>query len=304
MLTRSMAAKLIAALASECLFVVFLSEIEPKKVSEQDDKGISIYQEKYIRDLLKKYEISDNSLVKTPVVPPNNLGPDLAGKPVNENLYRGMIESLMYLKGTSSLGLWYLRCLGFDLKGYSESDYIADDNEARPLKESNINFTMKNGKMPLVLSYKTFCQTMGLDYNNGNYVSHPFTEEVKIEVLGGNHSSTEQLNLSQQLIVFGLLTETKIDIGEIIYNDLVTKLMAKSRQRTTNLVSPLPAYEKTGKKKTQTVTKPKPKSQGPKTSGALPKMGKKAETKKTTLIQTRLNLTKERVPSRDTDTSQ
>ncbi|GJV65216.1 retrovirus-related pol polyprotein from transposon TNT 1-94 [Tanacetum coccineum] len=45
-----------------------------------DDKGISIYQEKYTRDLQKKYEISDSSLVKTPMVPPNNLGPDLSAK--------------------------------------------------------------------------------------------------------------------------------------------------------------------------------------------------------------------------------
>ncbi|GKE76582.1 retrovirus-related pol polyprotein from transposon TNT 1-94 [Tanacetum coccineum] len=34
MLTRSMASKLIAALASECLFTDFLSKIEPKKMSE------------------------------------------------------------------------------------------------------------------------------------------------------------------------------------------------------------------------------------------------------------------------------
>ncbi|GKD40019.1 retrovirus-related pol polyprotein from transposon TNT 1-94 [Tanacetum coccineum] len=34
MLTRSMAAKFIAASASECLFADFLSEIEPKKVYE------------------------------------------------------------------------------------------------------------------------------------------------------------------------------------------------------------------------------------------------------------------------------
>nr|GEV36489.1 uncharacterized mitochondrial protein AtMg00810-like [Tanacetum cinerariifolium] len=94
------------------------------------------------------------------MVPPNNLGPDLAGKPVNETLYRGMIGSLMYLtisrldiqfltclcvryqsnpkeshlitakrilgylKGTMLVGLWYLTCLGFDLKGYSDSDYV------------------------------------------------------------------------------------------------------------------------------------------------------------------------------------
>ncbi|GJR51839.1 retrovirus-related pol polyprotein from transposon TNT 1-94 [Tanacetum coccineum] len=67
---------------------------------KQDDKGISICQEQYTKNLLKKYEISDSSLVKTPMVPPNNLGPDLAGKSVNETSYRGMIGLLMYLTAT------------------------------------------------------------------------------------------------------------------------------------------------------------------------------------------------------------
>ncbi|GKB05820.1 retrovirus-related pol polyprotein from transposon TNT 1-94 [Tanacetum coccineum] len=67
---------------------------------KQDDTEISICQEQYTRNLLKKYEISDCSLVKTPIVPPNNLGPDLAGKLVNETSYKGMIESLMYIIAT------------------------------------------------------------------------------------------------------------------------------------------------------------------------------------------------------------
>ncbi|GJY59659.1 hypothetical protein Tco_0459551 [Tanacetum coccineum] len=94
------------------------------------------------------------------MVPPNNLGPDLAGKLVNETSYRGMIRSLMYLtatrpdiqfstvlcsryqyntkeshlmavkrilrylKGTLTLVLYYPKCSGFDLKGYSDSDYV------------------------------------------------------------------------------------------------------------------------------------------------------------------------------------
>ncbi|GJZ87930.1 retrovirus-related pol polyprotein from transposon TNT 1-94 [Tanacetum coccineum] len=33
---------------------------------KKDDKGISICQEQYTRNLLKKYEISDSSTVKTP----------------------------------------------------------------------------------------------------------------------------------------------------------------------------------------------------------------------------------------------
>ncbi|GJU95200.1 retrovirus-related pol polyprotein from transposon TNT 1-94 [Tanacetum coccineum] len=185
MLTRSMAANLTAALASECLFVDFLFEIEPKKVSEalKHPRWIDAMQEElnqfyrnkvwtlvplhygkiaivarmeairiflafatymnfkvyqmdvkiaFLNGKLKEevyvkqppgFEISLTISVKTPMVPPNNLGPDLAGKSVNETSYRGMIGSLMYLKGTPTLGLYYLKCLGFDLKGYSDSNY-------------------------------------------------------------------------------------------------------------------------------------------------------------------------------------
>ncbi|GJW36096.1 retrovirus-related pol polyprotein from transposon TNT 1-94 [Tanacetum coccineum] len=89
---------------------------------KQSEKGISINQKKYVKDLLKKYDINGSS-VKTPMVPPNNLRPDLSGKVVNKTQYRGMIGSLMYLEGTLSLGLWDPKCSGFDLKGYSDSNY-------------------------------------------------------------------------------------------------------------------------------------------------------------------------------------
>lgn len=126
---------------------------------KQTDRGLSICQEKYLRNLLKKYELTDCSSVKTLMVPPNNLGLDLTGKSVNQTQYRGMIGSLMYLlasrpdiqfsvclcakyqadpkeshliavkriirylKGTPNLGLYYPKCSGFDLKGYTDSDY-------------------------------------------------------------------------------------------------------------------------------------------------------------------------------------
>ncbi|GJV97764.1 retrovirus-related pol polyprotein from transposon TNT 1-94 [Tanacetum coccineum] len=70
--------------------------------------------------------------VKTPMVPPNNLGPDLNVKAVNETQYRANLKeshliavkrNFKYLKGTPSLDLWYPKCSGFDLKGYSDSDY-------------------------------------------------------------------------------------------------------------------------------------------------------------------------------------
>ncbi|GJT78103.1 retrovirus-related pol polyprotein from transposon TNT 1-94 [Tanacetum coccineum] len=49
-------------------------------------------------DVKGKFEMS--MIVKTPMVPLNNLGPDVAGKSVNETSYRGMIRLLMYLTAT------------------------------------------------------------------------------------------------------------------------------------------------------------------------------------------------------------
>ncbi|GJU32328.1 retrovirus-related pol polyprotein from transposon TNT 1-94 [Tanacetum coccineum] len=71
---------------------------------KQDDKGISIYQEQFTRNLQKKYEISDSSSVKTPMVPPNNSGPDLAGKPSSpkESHLIAVKRIFKYLKGTPS----------------------------------------------------------------------------------------------------------------------------------------------------------------------------------------------------------
>ncbi|GJY54445.1 hypothetical protein Tco_0446109 [Tanacetum coccineum] len=138
-----------------------------------------------------------------------------------------------------------------------------DETETRPLREFLIKFLVLNRPRPLTLDFNTFCSSTGLDYNNGKYVAHPTPEVVRkdlgeiainpsyldktlvlknsflvawrilftfvIQVLGGNYSSTEQVNSIQQLLTYCLITETEVDIGEIIYSDLVTKLLNKSR---------------------------------------------------------------------------
>ncbi|GKE03541.1 retrovirus-related pol polyprotein from transposon TNT 1-94 [Tanacetum coccineum] len=53
---------------------------------KQDFKGISICQEKYVKDLLKKYDLADCASVKCPMLHQNNLGPDESGVSVNETL--------------------------------------------------------------------------------------------------------------------------------------------------------------------------------------------------------------------------
>ncbi|GJT34477.1 hypothetical protein Tco_0924896, partial [Tanacetum coccineum] len=137
-----------------------------------------------------------------------------------------------------------------------------NEPEKRPLKEFLIKFSVLNRQRPLTLDFHTFCSSIGLNYNNDKYVNHPTPEVMKkelgniainlsyldktlvlknsfpvawrilftfvIHVLGGNYSSTEQVNFIQQLLAYSLITRTEVDIGEIIYSDLVTKLLNKS----------------------------------------------------------------------------
>ncbi|GJR55176.1 hypothetical protein Tco_1405697 [Tanacetum coccineum] len=119
-----------------------------------------------------------------------------------------------------------------------------DETKQCPLREFLIKFSVLNRQRPLTLDFNTFRSSNGLDYNNGKYVSHPTPEAVKKElgkiainpsymdktpVLSGNYSSTEQVNSIQQLLAYCLITGTEVDIWEIIYSDLITKLLNKSR---------------------------------------------------------------------------
>ncbi|GJU59267.1 hypothetical protein Tco_1237033 [Tanacetum coccineum] len=99
-----------------------------------------------------------------------------------------------------------------------------DETVQRPLREFLIKFLVLNRQRPLTLHFNTFCSSTSLDYNNGKYVAHPIPEAV----LSGNYSSTKQVNSIQQLLACCLITRTEVDIGEIIYSDLVTKLLNNS----------------------------------------------------------------------------
>ncbi|KAI3681231.1 hypothetical protein L6452_36018 [Arctium lappa] len=51
------------------------------------------------------------------------IGTDPSGKAVDVRTYRGMIGSLMYLKGTADLGLWYPKDTSFELTAYTDADH-------------------------------------------------------------------------------------------------------------------------------------------------------------------------------------
>nr|GEW91231.1 ribonuclease H-like domain, reverse transcriptase, RNA-dependent DNA polymerase [Tanacetum cinerariifolium] len=116
-------------------------------------------QDKYVADILKKFDFSSVKTVSTPIETNKALFKDEETEDVDVHLYRSMIGSLMYLtasrpdimfvvcacarfqvtpkvshlhavkrifrylKGQPKLGLWYPRDSPFDLDAFSDSDY-------------------------------------------------------------------------------------------------------------------------------------------------------------------------------------
>ncbi|XP_014524390.1 uncharacterized protein LOC106780609 [Vigna radiata var. radiata] len=125
----------------------------------QAKNGIFINQSKYCTDLLKKFKMLDYKEAATPIATNCYLDLDEASKDVDQKMYRGMIEYLLYLttskpdimhhvrlcarfqssskeshlttfkiifkylKGTKSLGLWYPNGTNVLLEGYNDSDF-------------------------------------------------------------------------------------------------------------------------------------------------------------------------------------
>ncbi|WKA05143.1 hypothetical protein VitviT2T_023126 [Vitis vinifera] len=77
---------------------------------KQLKEGTFINQAKYIRDLLKRFDIEEAKTMKTPMSSSIKLDMDEKGKPVNSTMYRGMIGSLLYLTA-SRPDIMYSVCL-------------------------------------------------------------------------------------------------------------------------------------------------------------------------------------------------
>ncbi|GKC55025.1 ribonuclease H-like domain-containing protein, partial [Tanacetum coccineum] len=126
---------------------------------KQKDDGIFISQDKYMADILKKFDFATVKTVSTPMETNKALLKDKEAADVDVHLYTSMIRSLMYLtasrpniifdvyactrfqvtpktshlhaikrffrylKGHLKLGRWYPKDSPFDLEAFSDSDY-------------------------------------------------------------------------------------------------------------------------------------------------------------------------------------
>ena len=64
---------------------------------KQENKGIYISLQKYIRELLKRFNVQDCKLMATRISSSQSPDKDELGKVVDNKLYRSMIGSLLYL---------------------------------------------------------------------------------------------------------------------------------------------------------------------------------------------------------------
>nr|GEZ23544.1 copia protein [Tanacetum cinerariifolium] len=79
-----------------------------------------------------------------------------------ENTY-GSSKQLRYLKGTLTLGLYYPKCLDFDLKGYSDSDY-AGCNMDRKSTSAEAEYVATAGCYASILWMKTQLSDYDIHY--------------------------------------------------------------------------------------------------------------------------------------------
>ena len=125
---------------------------------------IFLNQEKYTKDLLKRFKFNKGKIAKTPMSTSTKLDKDEKGKCIDIKSYRGMIGSLLYLTasrpnimfsvclyqfcrkeshlhavkrifkyllGTINLGLWYSRNVELKLVGYFDADFAGSLLDSR-----------------------------------------------------------------------------------------------------------------------------------------------------------------------------
>ncbi|GJR53340.1 putative ribonuclease H-like domain-containing protein [Tanacetum coccineum] len=93
---------------------------------KQKTDGIFISQDKYVADMLKKFDLASVKTAITPMETKMALTKDEEADEVDVHLYISMIgysQHLNAVKGKPNLGLWYPRESSFDLEAFSDSDY-------------------------------------------------------------------------------------------------------------------------------------------------------------------------------------
>ena len=67
---------------------------------KQTQDGIFVHQDRYTKDVLKKFDMGEGKPLLTPMSTSSTLDTDEDGEPVDQKEYKSMIGSLLYLTAT------------------------------------------------------------------------------------------------------------------------------------------------------------------------------------------------------------
>ncbi|GKA76339.1 uncharacterized mitochondrial protein-like protein [Tanacetum coccineum] len=119
---------------------------------KQKADGIFISQDKYVAEILKKFDFANVKTASTPIETQNAFSQDEKPSDVDVHALIGFrsLKSpshlsavkriFRYLKGKPKLGLWYPRVSSFDLESYSDSDMAAGNLDRNPNRRGLIEF--------------------------------------------------------------------------------------------------------------------------------------------------------------------
>nr|GEV07350.1 putative ribonuclease H-like domain-containing protein [Tanacetum cinerariifolium] len=96
--------------------------------------GIFISQDKYVKDMLKKFDIESVRTATTPYEVPKPKSKDEPDDAVNVHLYRSMIGSFMYLTASRPDIMFIVStCSRHQLEAYSDSDYAGSHGDRKSI---------------------------------------------------------------------------------------------------------------------------------------------------------------------------
>ncbi|GKE35437.1 uncharacterized mitochondrial protein-like protein [Tanacetum coccineum] len=118
---------LFLAYASFMGFIMYQMDVKSAflygTLEEEKDDGIFISQDKYVADILKKFDFSSVKIASTPLETNKALIKDEEAEDIDTSHLHAVKRIFKYLKGQPKLGRWYPRDSPFDLEAFSDSDY-------------------------------------------------------------------------------------------------------------------------------------------------------------------------------------
>ncbi|GJR69428.1 putative ribonuclease H-like domain-containing protein [Tanacetum coccineum] len=220
---------------------------------KQKYDGIFISQDKYMADILKKFDFFSVKTTSTPIETNKAFLKDEETEDVDVHLYRSMIRSLMYLtasrpdimfavcacarfqvtpkvlhlhavkrifrylKGQPKLGLWYPRDSPFDLEAFSDSDYAGASLDRKSTTGDGISdeFGVKTGSFKVNAAR----QDLVLQGKKGNADFYQIVDFLNASTISLKSTAWNEFSTNIASAVICLENNKKFNFSKLIFDE-------------------------------------------------------------------------------------